>query len=81
MSQDEMIDIVDENGNLPPDIVGAICIMLRSVPGNEYWDPCDALGYIEMLKFLDPYLVPPYRPESNELPVALFAADGSRIYT
>lgn len=62
----------DREGNLLPDIVGAICVMLRSAPGSEYWDPRDASNYRSMLEFLDPYLLPPYRPQSNELPVVLY---------
>jgi len=71
---------VDDEGNIPSDIIGAICLMVRSAPGTEYWDPRNAASYRKMLEFLDPYLLPPYRPASSELPVALYAPNRDRIY-
>lgn len=58
---------VDSEGNLPPKLIGAICIMLRAAPGTEISSARETPAFRKMLDFLDPYLVPPYRPESNEI--------------
>jgi hypothetical protein len=58
---------VDDEGNLPPKIIGAICVMLRAAPGTEISCARQIPAFRKMLDFLDPYLEPPYRPESDEI--------------
>jgi hypothetical protein len=63
---------VDCEGNLPPKLIGAICIMLRAAPGTEISSAREIPAFRKMLDFLDAYLEPPYRPESNEIHPLLY---------
>jgi hypothetical protein len=58
---------VDEQGYLLPDVVGAVCLILRSAPGTEHSSAREMPAIRKMLHFLDPYLEPRYRPDSSEL--------------
>jgi hypothetical protein len=51
--------VVDENGDLPPDIIRAIHLMLSVADGTQYAQPGDALQFRNMLHFLDSYIAPP----------------------
>lgn len=63
---------VDGEGNLPPKLIGAIGIMLRAAPGTEISSAREIPAFRKMLDFLDPYLEPPYRPESDEIKPLLY---------
>ena len=63
---------VDGEGNLPPKLIGAICIMLRAAPGTEISSAREIPAFRKMLDFLDPYLELPYRPESDEIQPLLY---------
>lgn len=62
----------DDEGNLLPRVIGAICLMLRSAPGTEISSAREIPAFRKMLDFLDPYLEPPYRPETNEIKSLLY---------
>jgi hypothetical protein len=64
--------VIDREGNLPPNIIGAICVMLRAAPGTEISSSRDVPAFRKMLDFLDPYLEARYRPESDEIKPLLY---------
>lgn len=64
--------VIDSDGNFPPDIIGAICAILRSALGTEISCAAEIPAIRKMLDFLDPYLEPPYRPESDEIVPLLY---------
>ncbi len=62
----------DTEGNLPPKLIGAICIMLDAAPGTEVSSAREFPAFRKMLAFMDPYLEPPYRPESGDIKPLLY---------
>lgn len=66
--------VTDAEGNLPPDIIGAIYIMLHAAPGTGYVHTSELLTIRKMKEFLDPYLEERYRPTTEEPAPAIYLA-------
>jgi hypothetical protein len=63
---------VDEEGNITPQAIGGIYLMLHSALGTEYVHTSERINIRKLKEFLDPYLEPRYRPQSDEPPPALY---------